>query len=160
MPVHAASDTYALDRLVNEPDRLSDVVVWDAPHLGDLTGLDVVHLQCHIGTDTVSLARLGGRVTGLDFSPGALAVGRDLAARMGLDVAFVEAELYAAPDVLGRRAVRPRVHGHRCAVLVARHHALGGNGRRPCCGRAAVSTSAKAIRCSGPPTRSRPAVSN
>ena len=39
--------------------------------------------------------------TGLDFSPGALAVGRDLAARMGLDVAFVEAELYAAPEVLG-----------------------------------------------------------
>ena len=73
----------------------------DAPHLGDLTGLDVVHLQCHIGTDTVSLARLGGRVTGLDFSPGALAVGRDLAARAGLDVTFVESELYGAPDVLG-----------------------------------------------------------
>ena len=102
VPVHAASDTYALDRLVDEPDRLSDVVVCDAPHLGDLTGLDVVHLQCHIGTDTVSLARLGGRVTGLDFSPAALDVGRDLAARDGLDVTFVESELYAAPDVLGR----------------------------------------------------------
>jgi len=101
VPVHAASDSYALDRLVNEPDRLSDVVVWDAPHLGDITGLDVAHLQCHIGTDTVSLARLGARVTGLDFSPGALAVGRDLAARMGLAVSFVEAELYAAPAVLG-----------------------------------------------------------
>ena len=77
-------------------ERLSDVVAFDAPHLGDLTGLDVVHLQCHIGTDTVSLARLGGRVTGLDFSPAALEVGRDLAARAGVDVTFVESELYGA----------------------------------------------------------------
>ena len=101
VPVHASSDSYALDRLVHEPDRLSDVVVFDAPHLGDLTGLDVVHLQCHIGTDTVSLARLGGRVTGLDFSPSALEVARDLAQRMDLEVTFVEAELSRAVDMLG-----------------------------------------------------------
>ena len=49
-----------------------------------------MHLQCHIGTDTVSLARLGGSVTGVDFSPAALAVARDLATACGFEVRFVE----------------------------------------------------------------------
>lgn len=61
-----------------------------------------MHLQCHIGTDTLSLARLGARVTGLDFSPSALAVARALAADCGADVAYVEADAYDAVDVLGR----------------------------------------------------------
>jgi len=82
---------------------LSPVVAYDEPWLGDLTGLDVVHLQCHIGTDTISLARLGGRVTGVDFSPSALAVARDLAAAAGVEARFVESELYATPDVLAEQ---------------------------------------------------------
>jgi SAM-dependent methyltransferase len=60
-----------------------------------------VHVQCHIGHDTISLARLGARVTGVDFSPSALAVGRDLAEACALDVRFVESELYEIPSVLG-----------------------------------------------------------
>ena len=79
--MHAASRTYDLAGLAADPQALSAVVAYDRPWLGDLPGLDVVHLQCHIGTDTVSLARLGARVTGVDFSPGALAVARDLGRR-------------------------------------------------------------------------------
>lgn len=101
MPVHAASRTYDLHGLASDPQRLSGVVEYDRPWLGDLTGLDVVHLQCHIGTDTLSLARLGGRVTGVDFSPSALAVARDLATDGGARVRFVESELYSVPEVLG-----------------------------------------------------------
>ena len=55
-----------------------------------------VHLQCHIGTDTISLARLGARMTGLDFSPASLEQARLLADRAGPHVEFVEAELYEA----------------------------------------------------------------
>ncbi|HEY8093552.1 MAG TPA: class I SAM-dependent methyltransferase, partial [Acidimicrobiales bacterium] len=69
--------------------------------LGSVAGLDVVHLQCHIGTDTVSLAKLGARVTGLDFSPAALREARALAARADVEVRFVESELYEAPVALG-----------------------------------------------------------
>src|SRR4029077_12819164 len=101
VPVHAASRTYDLAGLAADRARLSPVVTYDRPWLGDLTGLDVVHVQCHIGHDTVSLARLGGRVTGVDFSPSALAVARDLATACGVDARFVESELYAVPDVLG-----------------------------------------------------------
>jgi SAM-dependent methyltransferase len=79
------------------------VVRYDLPRLGRLDDLDVVHLQCHIGTDTVSLARLGARsVTGLDFSPAALAAARSLAARAADQVSFVESDVYDAVDTLGR----------------------------------------------------------
>ena len=44
------------------------MVRFDVPRLGDIAGLRGVHLQCHIGTDTVSLARLGRDMTGLDFA--------------------------------------------------------------------------------------------
>jgi SAM-dependent methyltransferase len=100
VPVHAGSRDYNLAALAADPERLSPVVAYDKPWLGDLAGLDVLHLQCHIGHDTISLARLGGRVTGVDFSPSALAVARDLATAAGVDARFVESELYATPDVL------------------------------------------------------------
>jgi SAM-dependent methyltransferase len=100
VPVHAASRDYDLDALAADSTRLSPVVAYDEPWLGDLTGLDVVHLQCHVGHDTISLARLGGRVTGVDFSPSALSVARDLARAAGVEARFVESELYATPEVL------------------------------------------------------------
>jgi SAM-dependent methyltransferase len=101
VPVHTASATYDLDAMAAGTKWLTNVVAFDEPHLGDISGLDAVHLQCHIGTDTVSLARLGARMTGLDYSPSALAAARDLASRCRVDVTFVESELYRAPDALG-----------------------------------------------------------
>jgi SAM-dependent methyltransferase len=100
-PAHAASPDYHVDELAADDTFLSEVVRFDLPRLGDVAGLDVVHLQCHIGTDTVSLAKLGGRVTGLDFSAAALAQARRLADQAGVEVRFVESELYAAPEALG-----------------------------------------------------------
>lgn len=101
-PLHAASADYGLDLFRRNPDYLSDVVRFDLPRLGSIEGQRVVHLQCHIGTDTVSLARLGARqVTGLDFSPASLAVARELAADLHLPVEFVQAPVYQAAEVLG-----------------------------------------------------------
>jgi SAM-dependent methyltransferase len=100
VPAHVASPGYAVQRFVEDPGFLSNVVRFDVPRLGDITGLRAVHLQCHIGTDTVSLARLGASMTGLDFSAAAIEAARKLASETGADVTFVEAELYAAPDAL------------------------------------------------------------
>jgi SAM-dependent methyltransferase len=101
VPIHTAPDGYDLAAF-DDPAHLTHVVRYDLPRLGRLDGLDVVHLQCHIGTDTVSLARLGARsTTGLDFSPSAVAAGRQLAARAGNDVRFVEADAYDAVAALG-----------------------------------------------------------
>ena len=100
-PAHAASPGYALDNFRNDPSFLSYVVQFDVPRLGDLSGLRGVHLQCHIGTDTISLARLGARMTGYDFSPAALAEARKLNDEINAGVDFVEGDLYDAVAVLG-----------------------------------------------------------
>ncbi len=103
-PAHAASHDYAVGRFVADRAFISDVVRFDLPRLGDITGLRGLHLQCHIGTDTVSLSRLGARMTGLDFSGASLAEARRIAEQSGADVRFVEADVYEALDVLGREA--------------------------------------------------------
>lgn len=101
VPVHTGPDGYDRDAF-DEPGHLSNVVRYDLPRLGRLDGLDVVHLQCHIGTDSVSLSRLGAHsVVGLDFSPSALREARKLAARAGADVTFVDGDVYDAVELLG-----------------------------------------------------------
>jgi SAM-dependent methyltransferase len=102
----AAAHAAALDgqRYAADPGFLSPVVRFDLPRLGAVSGLRGVHLQCHIGTDTVSLARLGASMTGLDFSAAAVRQARRLAGRIGADARFVQAEVYAAVEVLGRGA--------------------------------------------------------
>ncbi|GAA3385271.1 class I SAM-dependent methyltransferase [Cryptosporangium minutisporangium] len=98
---HAASQDYAVDRFRVDPTFLSDVVQFDLPRLGDITGLDGLHLQCHIGTDTLSLSRLGARMTGLDFSGESLAQARELAAATGAPIEYVQSDVYEAVEVLG-----------------------------------------------------------
>jgi SAM-dependent methyltransferase len=98
VPIHARG--YGLDKFRADPEWLSEVVRFDQPRLGDVRGLELLHLQCHLGTDTLSLARLGAKVTGLDFSAPALSVARELARETGTAVRYVEAEVYDAVEAL------------------------------------------------------------
>ena len=98
-PIHAASPSYCTKELAENSSYLSDVVRFDLPLLGEISDLRTVHLQCHIGTDTVSLFRLGARISGLDFSPASLAEARALAVRCGAAIDFVESDVYAAAKV-------------------------------------------------------------
>lgn len=100
VPVHATSEAYDVERLVTGERWLSTVVAHDQRYLGDVVGQRLVHLQCHIGTDSLSLARLGAEVTGYDFSAPALEVAREIARRAGQEVTFVEGELYEAAERL------------------------------------------------------------
>jgi SAM-dependent methyltransferase len=70
--------------------------------LGDVRGLRLVHLQCHFGLDTLEWAREGAQVTGLDFSPVAIAAANDLATRAGLSdrATFVCSDVYDATSAL------------------------------------------------------------
>ncbi|MGV9707507.1 class I SAM-dependent methyltransferase [Streptomyces sp. NPDC003483] len=70
---------------------------------GDVAGKDLLHLQCHFGMDTLNWARLGARVTGVDFSPKAIARAGELAQRAGLSAEFVEADSQHLPDTLTDR---------------------------------------------------------
>ena len=67
--------------------------------LGDVNGCELLHLQCHFGQDTLSLARMGARATGLDLSPVAIIKARELAGRCALKADFIESNPKPAPAV-------------------------------------------------------------
>jgi SAM-dependent methyltransferase len=100
-PLHAASEQYSVRKFLDDPAYIGGVVRFDRARLGDIAGLRGVHLQCHIGTDTLSLARLGARMSGLDLSPASLAEARKLATGAGADIDYHEANVYAAVEVFG-----------------------------------------------------------
>jgi 2-polyprenyl-3-methyl-5-hydroxy-6-metoxy-1,4-benzoquinol methylase len=100
--VHLGPNGYDVAGLSADPTRLSVTVKIDAPRLGSLEGMRVAHLQCHIGTDTLSLTRLGATCVGLDFSPDAISVARALAAETNAPMTFVESPVYDACDVMGQ----------------------------------------------------------
>ncbi|MDT9699934.1 class I SAM-dependent methyltransferase [Streptomyces sp. P17] len=98
-PVHLASRFYGLDQDL-DPARWFASFEWT--DLGDLAGREVLHLQCHLGTETIALARRGARAVGLDFSAASVAAARDLAAEAGADISYVQANVYDAVEALGR----------------------------------------------------------
>jgi len=99
VPLHTASDFYDVDGFVAGRDSLQPL---ELEALGDVTGLDLVHLQCHFGMDTLSWWRHGARVAGLDFSGAAIAAATELAGRIdATDARFVEADVYDAVETLG-----------------------------------------------------------
>lgn len=99
VPIHMASSFYDVDGWLAAP-RLQRARELDA--LGDVDGLDLVHLQCHFGLDTLAFANAGARVTGLDFSADAINEARTLAERAGLSdcARFIEADVLHAAEAL------------------------------------------------------------
>jgi SAM-dependent methyltransferase len=96
--IHARDTTgdYMLDRFRAGEDALHAI---EAAELGDISGKRVLHLQCHIGRDTLCLVRRGAIATGLDFSGAALDVARRLAHETGLKADFVEGTVDQAPHL-------------------------------------------------------------
>jgi SAM-dependent methyltransferase len=94
--IHARDSTgdYMLERFRAGEDALHAI---EAAELGDVRGKHILHLQCHIGRDTLCLARRGALVTGLDFSDAALKVARRLAVETGLKAHFVLGRVSEAP---------------------------------------------------------------
>jgi SAM-dependent methyltransferase len=96
--LHAARITgyYDADALIAGRDTVE-------PGVGHVAGLDVMHLQCHLAYDAISLARRGARVTGVDFSSRALSEAAALAERCGVTLELVEASSTALPPSLHGR---------------------------------------------------------
>jgi SAM-dependent methyltransferase len=96
--LHAEGEFYDLAGFRAGGIRLTDEEI---AAVGDVRGRTLLHLQCHFGIDTLSWARLGARVTGVDFSPAALRLAREIAADIGIDDAtFIESNIYELPDHL------------------------------------------------------------
>lgn len=106
--INARSDFYDREAFVNRPEDPRPSAVsqgvrlrpYEVEEVGDVRGLDLLHLQCHFGLDTLSWARLGARVTGVDFSDRAIAAARELADESGLEARFICATYEELPDVL------------------------------------------------------------
>ncbi len=100
---HLVSPGYDVDGFVSDPRRIAKAVKLDREELGDVGGLSLLHLQCHIGLDTLSWARLGAEVTGLDFSPPAIDAAREISRQSQTPAKFVVSDVYEAPETLDEK---------------------------------------------------------
>lgn len=71
--------------------------------LGDVRDKTVLHLQCHFGQDTLSLARLGAKIFGVDLSDEAIRKAGELNAKLGLDAGFLCSDVYDLPNRLDQK---------------------------------------------------------
>lgn len=101
-------ESYGLDNY-DDPEYIYAEIHNDLPVLlnalgcESLEGIEAVHLQCHIGTDTLSLARCGATMTGLDFSADSLAVAKDLANRHNTPITWVQSDVLNAAEAIGKQ---------------------------------------------------------
>ena len=92
VPIHRAVP-YGNGDWADGTQRLNPI---EEAELGPVDGLDVLHLQCHFGRDSLILAHRGARVTGIDFSAPAIAAARADSEALGIPATFLEADLYDA----------------------------------------------------------------
>src|SRR6266550_3264607 len=95
--VHIASDFYDVASFKAGTNRLHGI---ERGELGDVAGKTMLHLQCHFGLDTLSWARLGANVTGIDFSEHAIDEARALAEELNIPSRFISTDLYELPTKL------------------------------------------------------------
>jgi SAM-dependent methyltransferase len=96
-PGHVASAFYDVPSFLAGRDTIDDL---EEAAVGPVAGKTLLHLQCHFGLDTISWARRGAIVTGVDFALPAVETARRLAAETGVTARFVHSDVYRLPDVL------------------------------------------------------------
>ncbi|MFT5820917.1 MAG: ubiquinone/menaquinone biosynthesis C-methylase UbiE [Crocinitomix sp.] len=94
---HLASEFYNVEGFLKGQSSLNSI---ELDLLGDVKGKKILHLQCHFGQDSLSLARMGAKVTGVDLSDKAINAGKELARKMDLDVQFIACDVYDLPQYL------------------------------------------------------------
>ncbi len=95
--IHAASREYRLAEFKAGENVLKPI---ELREVGDVRGKSLLHMQCHFGLDTMSWARMGANVTGVDFSDNAIALARSISAELKIPARFLQSNIYDAPDVL------------------------------------------------------------
>ena len=90
--IHVASKFYDVEGFLRGKNSLQKI---ELDELGDVSGKSLLHLQCHFGLDTLSWARLGANVTGVDLSSTAIEEAQALSKRAGLNGTFICSDLYS-----------------------------------------------------------------
>lgn len=98
--VHYQSDFYDVKSFIKGKDSLNPIEI---ELLGDISGKSILHLQCHFGMDSISLARRGGIVIGIDLSDQSIKQAKDLNERSGTKVDFILSDVYSLPKNLKKQ---------------------------------------------------------
>ena len=98
--IHIESEFYAMDKFLQEESSLKEI---ELGLIGDVKGKSILHLQCHFGQDTLSLARMGANVTGLDISDVAIEKAKILATQMDIKAEFVCSDVYDAKQHISEK---------------------------------------------------------
>jgi 2-polyprenyl-3-methyl-5-hydroxy-6-metoxy-1,4-benzoquinol methylase len=97
---HVTSAFYDMEGFLKGNSSLKDI---ELALLGDVKGKSILHLQCHFGQDSLSLARMGAKVTGVDISPAAIEKAREINTQLGLDAEFIVSDVYDSPTHLDKQ---------------------------------------------------------
>lgn len=97
---HVTSDFYDVAGFLEGKSSLKEI---ELELLGDIRGKSVLHLQCHFGQDTISMARMGASATGVDLSDKAIESARELAEKAGADATFICCDVYSLPEHLDQQ---------------------------------------------------------
>lgn len=99
-PIHARSAFYDVEGFKKGRNALESI---ELEEVGDVSGKSLLHLQCHFGMDTLSWARLGARVTGVDFSDESVGLARSFSEELGIRAEFICSDIYELPQVLHKK---------------------------------------------------------
>lgn len=97
---HLKSDLYDLEGFKKGNTSLNTI---ELELLGDVTGKSILHLQCHFGQDSLSLARMGANVVGVDLSDKAIDTAQQLNSELGLNAEFVCCDVYDSPNHINQQ---------------------------------------------------------
>ena len=100
VPVHLESEFYDFENFLKGKQSLKEI---ELGLLGDVQGKKILHLQCHFGQDSISLARMGAEVTGVDFSEKAIDTAIETAKMLNLDVRFICCDVYQLQEKLNEK---------------------------------------------------------
>lgn len=95
--IHKKSKFYNVEGFLRGAQTLDSI---ELDEVGDVSEKSLLHLMCHFGMDTLSWARLGARVTGVDFSEKAIKLARTLSKQIGVDSRFIDSDIYKLPEKL------------------------------------------------------------
>lgn len=95
--IHIDSEFYNNELFLNGESSLKSI---ELGLLGDIQGKSILHLQCHFGQDTISLSRLGAKVTGIDLSDNAINYAQKMAKELSVGARFISSDIYELPNVL------------------------------------------------------------
>ena len=98
--VHMDSEFYDMKGFLSGKSSLNSI---ELELLGDIRGKEILHLQCHFGQDTISLARTGAIATGVDLSDKAIQKAQELASQCGVEASFIQCDIYDLPKHLDRQ---------------------------------------------------------